>query len=57
MSTVLTAIEERSKTREVVVDPDWCAGCGDFGVLKSLKTATTDNGVKHHELLLVSWQV
>jgi len=54
MSTVLTATKEKSKTREVVVDPDWCAGCGDFGVLKSLKSATTDNGVKPHELLLVS---
>ena len=54
MSTVLTVIEEKSKTREVVVEPDWCAGCGDFGVLKSLKTATTDNGVKPHEILLVS---
>jgi len=54
MSTVLTATKEKSKTREVVVEPDWCAGCGDFGVLKSLKTATTDNGVKPHEMLLVS---
>ena len=36
MSTVLTAAKEKNKTREVVVDPDWCAGCGDFGVLKSL---------------------
>ena len=54
MSTVVAAAKEKSKTREVVVDPDWCAGCGDFGVLKSLKTATTDNGVKPHELLLVS---
>ena len=54
MSTVLTATKEKNKTREVVVDPDWCAGCGDFGVLKSLKSATTDNGVKPHELLLVS---
>ena len=54
MSAVLTPAKEKSKTREAVVDPDWCAGCGDFGVLKSLKSATTDNGVKPHELLLVS---
>ncbi|TDI93849.1 MAG: 2-oxoacid:ferredoxin oxidoreductase subunit beta [Caldithrix sp.] len=54
MSAVLTPTKEKSKTRKAVVDPDWCAGCGDFGVLKSLKSATTDNGVKPHELLLVS---
>ena len=48
MSTMDSTLEKESKTREVVVDPDWCAGCGDFGVLKSLKTATTDNGVKAH---------
>ena len=23
------------------VHPDWCAGCGDFGVLKSLKEASS----------------
>ncbi len=54
MSTVVAAAKEKSKTREVVVEPDWCAGCGDFGVLRSLKTATTDNGVKPHEMLVVS---
>ena len=54
MSVVLPIIEEEVKTRQVAVDPDWCPGCGDFGVLKSLKTATTDNGVKPHEMLVVS---
>jgi 2-oxoglutarate ferredoxin oxidoreductase subunit beta len=54
MSTEVSTLEEKSKTREVVVDPDWCAGCGDFGVLRSLKKATTDKEVKPHNMLVVS---
>ncbi len=54
MSTMDSTLEKESKTREVVVDPDWCAGCGDFGVLRSLKKATTDKDLKPHQMLLVS---
>jgi len=54
MSTAIAPIKEVSETREVVVDPDWCAGCGDFGVLRSLKLATTDKDINPHEMLVVS---
>ncbi len=36
------------------VDPDWCPGCGDFGVLNSLQRACAELGLKPHEILVVS---
>jgi 2-oxoglutarate ferredoxin oxidoreductase subunit beta len=36
------------------VEPDWCPGCGDFGVLNSLQRACAELGKKPHELLVVS---
>ena len=36
------------------VDPDWCPGCGDFGVLNALKTAVAELGLLPHEVLTVS---
>ena len=35
-------------------DPDWCPGCGDFGVLNSLQRACAELGLKPHEILTVS---
>lgn len=36
------------------VDPDWCKGCGDFGVLNSLRKACVELGLRPHEILTVS---
>jgi 2-oxoglutarate ferredoxin oxidoreductase subunit beta len=36
------------------VDPDWCPGCGDFGVLKSVQTAAAQSGVRPENLMIVS---
>ena len=36
------------------VDPDWCPGCGDFGVLNSLQRACSELGLRPHEILMVS---
>jgi 2-oxoglutarate ferredoxin oxidoreductase subunit beta len=36
------------------VEPDWCPGCGDFGVLNSLRKTCLDLGLKPHEILTVS---
>ena len=36
------------------VDPDWCPGCGDFGVLNSLQRACASLGLRPHEILTVS---
>ena len=32
-------------------DPDWCPGCGDFGVLAALKQAIAELGLQPHEVL------
>lgn len=36
------------------VDPDWCPGCGDFGVLKAVKGAAAGLGIAPENLLVVS---
>lgn len=36
------------------VEPDWCPGCGDFGVLKAVKMAAGKAGVAPAELVIVS---
>jgi 2-oxoglutarate ferredoxin oxidoreductase subunit beta len=36
------------------VDPDWCPGCGDFGVLAALKQAVADLGLHPHEVMTIS---
>src|ERR687886_157276 len=35
-------------------DPDWCPGCGDFGVLHALKQAIADLGLYPHQVLTIS---
>ena len=47
--TPLTANDFKGK-----IDPDWCKGCGDFGVLNSLKKACAELGLRPHEILTVS---
>ncbi len=36
------------------VAPDWCPGCGDFGVLKGLQKACAELGLLPHRILTVS---
>ena len=36
------------------VDPDWCPGCGDFGVLNALQRACAELGLAPHQVLTVS---
>lgn len=54
MSTANTITEKTVKSREVEVSPDWCAGCGDFGVLSSFRKSTLEKDIKSHEMLVVS---
>src|SRR3982074_399858 len=35
-------------------DPDWCPGCGDFGVLHALKQAIAELGLYPNEVLTMS---
>src|SRR5215211_7097761 len=36
------------------VDPDWCPGCGDFGVLRGLQRAAGKLGIQPKDLMIVS---
>ena len=36
------------------VEPDWCPGCGDFGVLSALKQAIAELGLYPHEVMVIS---
>ena len=36
------------------VHPDWCPGCGDFGVLKALKEALVKLQIPPHDMMVVS---
>ena len=36
------------------VSPDWCAGCGDYSVLRALQTAYAKSGRSNHEHMTVS---
>ncbi len=36
------------------VDPDWCPGCGDFGVLRGLQKAASQLGIHPSDMLVVS---
>ena len=36
------------------ISPDWCPGCGDFGVLNCLQKACAELGIRPHEIVTVS---
>ena len=42
------------KELEGPVHPDWCPGCGDFGVLTSVKEALVELKIAPHKVLVVS---
>ncbi len=63
MATITTgrdATEERpfvqlkAKDFKGKVSPDWCPGCGDFGVLSCLQKACAELGIRPHEIVTVS---
>jgi 2-oxoglutarate ferredoxin oxidoreductase subunit beta len=50
----MATIELSLKSLDGPVDPDWCPGCGDFGVPKSIKEAIVELKIPPHEVLIVS---
>ena len=60
MTTTLETAEGRpvvqltAKDFKGQIEPDWCAGCGDFGVLNGLQRACAELGLRPHEILTVS---
>ena len=49
-----TVVELPIATYKWVVDPDWCPGCGDFGVLRAVELAASKLAIQPKDLLLVS---
>lgn len=49
-----TVAEIKPKDFKGKVDPDWCPGCGDFGLLNSVQKALAALGKRPHEVLCVS---
>jgi len=49
-----TIVELPIETYAGPIDPDWCPGCGDFGVLKAVKMAAGKAGVASKDLVVVS---
>ncbi len=46
---VLTAADFKGR-----VDPDWCPGCGDFGVLAAVEKALAELQIPNHEVATIS---
>jgi 2-oxoglutarate ferredoxin oxidoreductase subunit beta len=42
------------KLFDATTENTWCAGCGDFAILKALKLTLADLGIERHQALLVS---
>jgi 2-oxoglutarate ferredoxin oxidoreductase subunit beta len=43
-----------TKSDYVGLEPAWCPGCGNFGILKALNTALIEMEIEPHQVLLVS---
>ncbi|HEV3262946.1 MAG TPA: thiamine pyrophosphate-dependent enzyme [Gemmataceae bacterium] len=54
MATVTAPKKLDVKTYKPEVPPDWCPGCGDFGVLTALFQACAELEIQPHELMVVS---
>jgi 2-oxoglutarate ferredoxin oxidoreductase subunit beta len=54
METVLDREELTLNVYEGPVSPDWCPGCGDFGVLNALKKAALQLELLPQEIMVVS---
>src|SRR5437660_2223879 len=52
----VTAAAKKIEAKEYKAEtpPDWCPGCGDFGVLNALQRACAEMGLEPHEILVVS---
>jgi 2-oxoglutarate ferredoxin oxidoreductase subunit beta len=54
MATVAATVRLEAKDYKSEVAPDWCPGCGDFGVLNVLQRACAELEIPPHQILLVS---
>jgi 2-oxoglutarate ferredoxin oxidoreductase subunit beta len=54
MATVTAPTKLQVKDFKPEVPPDWCPGCGDFGVLNALFQACAELEIHPHEMMVVS---
>ena len=54
MATATAPKKMDMKDFKAEVPPDWCPGCGDFGVLNALQRACAEREIQPHELMVVS---
>src|SRR3989442_3729932 len=55
MSTTVTLSKQLTLTDlKGKVDPDWCPGCGDFGVLAAFEKALVDLQIQPHNVVTIS---
>src|SRR3990172_5611531 len=54
MSTATSVVELKPKDFKGKTDPDWCPGCGDFGVLNGLQKACAELGLQPNEIVTIS---
>ncbi|MCA1595379.1 MAG: 2-oxoacid ferredoxin oxidoreductase, partial [Chloroflexi bacterium] len=52
--SVIEAAPQTMDSYESLISPDWCPGCGDFGVLKALKMALMELDIAPHRVMVVS---
>ncbi len=48
------AVQLKSKDYKSKINPDWCKGCGDFGVLNGLQRVCAELGIPPHKILNIS---
>ena len=54
MANMTAPVKLEVKDFKAETPPDWCPGCGDFGVLNVLQKACAEMGIQPHQLLVVS---
>ena len=43
-----------SKDFETLAKPDWCPGCGNFGIQTAIKQALANSGIEPHNIVMVA---
>ncbi len=53
-TTIVQPVPITMKTFKGKAEPDWCPGCGDFGVLAAFQKALVDLQIPPHEVVTIS---
>ena len=51
---MVVATEVKASDYRADTHPDWCPGCGDFGILNAIKQALAELNIQPHDVLTVS---